>query len=146
MSLKDWLKNGWLVEHVASPEETRAHLDVIARDLKDCALSGMSPDRKLAIAYAAALQAATAALAAEGFRASRDAHHYRVVESLTHTLGLPAGQVRQLDTFRKKRNLCDYEVAGSVSDQEAEEALAFATELKGRVEAWLQKKHPELLA
>lgn len=43
-----------------------------------------------------------------------------LIESLAHALGLPAGQVRQLDTFRKKRNLCDYEVAGSVSDQEAE--------------------------
>ena len=146
MSLKDWLKNGWLVEHAPSPEETRAHLDVVARDLKDCVLPDLSPDRKLAIAYAAALQAATAALAAEGFRASRDAHHYRVIESLAYTLGLPAEEVRQLDAFRKKRNLCDYEVAGSVSEQEASEAAEFAAKLKRRVEAWLKKKHPKLMA
>ena len=101
MGLKDWLKNGWLVEHAPSPEETRAHLGVVARDLQDCALPGLSPDRKLAIAYAAALQAATAALAAEGFRASRDAHHYRVIESLAHTLGLPAARCANWTPFAK---------------------------------------------
>jgi len=40
------------------------------------------------IAYNAALQAAAAALAAAGYRASREQHHYRVIQSLRQT-GVP---------------------------------------------------------
>lgn len=146
MSLKNWLDNGWLVSHQPSAEETSAQLAVVERDLKDCALEGMSADRKLAIAYAAALQSATAALHAEGYRPSGGAHHYRLVESLAHSVGLSTAEVRKLDAFRKKRNLCDYELAGSVSDQEAAEAERFALDLKEKVFAWFQKRHPELLS
>ena len=66
----------------------------------------------LAIAYNAALQCAIAALAACGYRASREAHHYRVIQSLPHTIGADAKLVAQLDAFRKKRNVGDYERAG----------------------------------
>ena len=40
------------------------------RDLRDCAQEGLRPDWQLAIAYNAALQAAQAALAASGYRAT----------------------------------------------------------------------------
>jgi hypothetical protein len=49
------------------------------------------------IAYNAALQAATAALAAAGYRASRDAHHYRVIQSLKETIGADASVVTTFD-------------------------------------------------
>ena len=62
MSLKDWLKNGWLVEHKTSPQEITDLLGVMDRDLADCETPGLSPDWRLNIAYNAALQAATALL------------------------------------------------------------------------------------
>jgi len=64
--LKDWLRNGWLIEHHASSREIRDLLGVVDRDLADCRVSGLSPDWRLNIAFNAALQAATAALAAAG--------------------------------------------------------------------------------
>jgi hypothetical protein len=57
--------------------------------LRDCQISGLSADWQLNIAYNAALQVATVALAAAGHRAAKDAHHYRVIQSLTYTM--PAG-------------------------------------------------------
>lgn len=36
MSLKDWLKNGWLVEHKTSKQEIRNLLAIAERDLADC--------------------------------------------------------------------------------------------------------------
>ena len=63
MSLHEWLSNGWLTEHVTSPEEVRDLLGVCDRDLKDCRTPGLSADWRFSIAYNAALQAATAALA-----------------------------------------------------------------------------------
>jgi hypothetical protein len=46
-------------------------LHIADRDLKDCEAGGLSADWKLNIAYNAALQAATAALAASGYQAAR---------------------------------------------------------------------------
>ena len=82
MSLDDWLKRGWLVEHKTSREEVGELFGVADRDLEDCQTPGLSPDWKLNIAHNAALKVATAALAACGFRASRQGHHYRVIQSL----------------------------------------------------------------
>ena len=56
MSLKDWLKKGWLVEHQASQQEIADLLTVAERDMADCRAEGLSPDWRLNIAYNAALQ------------------------------------------------------------------------------------------
>ncbi len=145
MSLSDWLKRGWLVEHKPNRQEIADLFGVAKRDLDDCQTAGLSPDWKLNIAHNAALQTATVALAACGFRASRQAHHYRVIQSLTYTIGSDATIVTQLDAFRKKRNMADYERAGMVSEQEAKEMIQLAHELRRNVEAWFQREHPELM-
>jgi hypothetical protein len=82
MSLKDWVQDGWLSEHQSSREEIKNLLGLVHRDLRECQAEGLSADWSFAIAYNAALQAATASLAAAGYRASRDSHHYRVFQSL----------------------------------------------------------------
>ena len=145
MTLKDWLKNGWLVEHKTSRAEIADLLGVIDRDLDDCETSGLSPDWRLNIAYNAALQAATAALAASGYRAAREAHHYRVIQSLAYTIGADRELTTQFDRFRKKRNIGEYDRAGTVSDQEAGEMVALAKNLRDDVYTWLRKHYPELL-
>ena len=144
MNLRDWVASGWLVEHQTSPQEISDLLGVADRDLGDCRAPGLSPDWRLAIAYNAALQLATAALAAAGYRAEREAHHYWVIQSLAHTLGADAKTVDALDGFRKKRNIGGYERAGAISDKEAEEAIALARRLRGEVHAWLRANHPRL--
>jgi hypothetical protein len=146
VSLSDWLKYGWLIEHRPTPEEIRDLLALVDRDLKDSEVDALSPDWRLGIAYNAALQAATAALAACGYRAAREAHHYRVLQSLTHTIGAPSALIIRLDVFRKKRNLGGYERAGAVSDQEAGEMIELARALDATVRRWLWEHHPELLA
>jgi hypothetical protein len=113
--------------------------------LRECQAEGLSPDWRLAIAYNSALQSATAALAAAGYRAVRDGHHYRVIQALVYTIGADADFVATLDAFRKKRNISDYERSGSVSAQEATEIFELARSLKKIVEARLKKEHPTLL-
>jgi hypothetical protein len=85
VTLSDWARNGWLLPHRTSPREIADLLAIVDRDLADSQASGLSADWRLNIAYNAALQAATAALAASGYRASRDQHHYRVIQSLELT-------------------------------------------------------------
>jgi len=145
MSLTDWLKNAWLVEHESSAEEIADLLTVIDRDLRDCHLPGLSPDWKMAIAYNAALQVAIAALAAVGYRVARESHHFRAIQSLGLTLGCDNATIAHAEAFRKKRNISDYERAGNVSNREAEEMIALATRLRQQLLVWLQETHAELV-
>jgi hypothetical protein len=145
MTLSDWLARKWLATHHTSRQEIADLLALAERDLTACRTPGLDPDWRLSIAYNAALQLATAALAASGYRATREAHHYRVIQSLAHTIGADAALVEQLDQFRRKRHHGAYERAGLVSATEAEEMFARATQLQSRVLAWLHRHRPELL-
>ncbi len=146
MSLADWLKNGWLIEHRTSAREVADLLAVVERDLADSATEEISADWRMNIAYNAALQAANAALAAAGYRASRDQHHFRVIQSLRETIGTTAERVATFDAFRKKRNITGYERVGAVSDADATEMHQLAVAIRDEVLTWLRRHHPRLLS
>src|SRR5580658_7764689 len=109
VSLEDWRKFGWLKEHKTSRQEIADLFAVADRDLTVSKTPGLHNDWRFNIAYNAALQLATAALAAAGFQAERAGHHYRVIECLGLTLGTDTTTIQKLDIFRKKRNISDYE-------------------------------------
>src|SRR5216684_7853963 len=135
-SLQDWLQFGWLKEHRASGQEIADLFAVADRDLAASKTAGLHNDWRFNIAYNAALQLASAALAAAGYQAERSNHHFRVIESLGLTLGVDATTIRMFDTFRKKRNISDYERTGGVSDLEADEMRHLAERLRVEVEVW----------
>jgi hypothetical protein len=139
------LEKGWLVKHRPNRREIKELLGIADRDTADAQAEGISTDTRLSIAYNAALQLAVAALAAAGYRAGREAHHYRVIQSLAFTIGANTDLIDQLDGFRKKRNISDYERAGAVSEHEAEEMLTLAKTLRDTVTVWLKNNHPELV-
>jgi len=59
---------------------------LIARDLADAAIAGLSADRRFATAYNAALQAANMAIACSGYRiVSKIGHHQVSFESVPAT-------------------------------------------------------------
>jgi len=145
MSLRDWLNNGWLIEHKTSRQEITDLLAVADRDLADCQAEGLSPDWRLGIAYNAALQAATAALAIAGYRATRAEHHYRTIQSLAYTIGADADIVTRFDAFRKKRNIGGYERAGLISTREADEMVDLARRLRCEVEESIRMQRPDVL-
>jgi len=144
MSLHNWLANRWVVQHEPSREEVEDLLAVVARDLTDAAIDSLSSDWRLGIAYNAALQLATMALAAEGFRPGRERSHERAILSLRFTLGVDSNIVDTIDGVRRKRNISNYERASTVSDTEAQEMYTIALELRDRVTRWLTDHHPEL--
>ena len=143
--MADWLKNGWLTPHKTSAREIADLLAVVERDLIDSGNKDVSADWRMNIAYNAALQAATAALGAVGYRATRDQHHYRIIQSLRETIGANADLVSRFDAFRKKRNITGYERAGGVSDSEAAEMRDLAISLRDEVIVWIRNQSPELL-
>lgn len=123
-----------------------AELRAVAnREIRD-AETVESNDGRLGHAHTACLAVATAALAASGYRVRQGsmAHHWRLIESLEHTLGLTPGQVKELQDYRKKRSLSIYERAGIVTNSEASAALAAARRLRDQLSAWLATEHPDL--
>lgn len=146
MTLQDWLQSSWLTPHKTTPQEIGALLAMSDRDLRNCRASGLDPDWQLSIAYNAALQASISALAAAGYRVSKgESHHHRAIQSLAFTVKCDPSLIAKLDKLRKKRNVTEYERAGAVSAQEADEMIRTAKSLRTAVEAWLKKEHPKLL-
>jgi hypothetical protein len=138
VSFADWVKNDWLVAHKNSKQEIANLLGIVVRDLKDSQAKDVSDDWRFAIAY-------NAALAAAGFRASRDNHHYRVIQSLELTVGKDGKFIRAFDAFRKKRNISNYDIGGGISHREVEEMIGIAKTLQQDVEHWIRANHATLL-
>jgi len=145
VSLTGWRANGWLREHRTSHSEIVKLLGAGDRDLADAATSTLSTDRRHNIAYEAALKFATAALAAAGYRATRESHHLRTSESLSLTIRADPATVRRLDRARQRRNVTEYEGGGMISEGEAGEVFRLAGQLRDRVRGWLEVEHPELM-
>ena len=145
ISLADWLKNGWLIDHQTSRQEIQHLFRLADRDLADCRNLTLSADWQFNIAYNVALQCAKAALAAAGFRAAKDAHHYRVIQSLKFTLGTEDRIIQKLDAFRKKRNISEYDHAGAITAVELNEMIVLAGNLRKSVEAWIVAEFPSLV-
>ena len=139
MSLSDWVHNGWVTPQPVSDVEIADLLRIADRDLKDCGVKGVSADWRFNIAYNAALQASRAALFGAGFRASRESHHHRVIQSLSLTLKLPANEIKKFDMFRTKRNFSDYEAVGAVSENDVMEMVRLARTVRESTGDWLKK-------
>jgi uncharacterized protein (UPF0332 family) len=144
MSLGDWLEDKLIVKHRPSAGEIAELLHICDRDLEKVEIIEVGPDWRLSIAHNAAVQAAKAALAAAGYRARKEGQHYLVLQSLAFTIKTDAATIKQLDKFREKRNISDYERAGLVTEQEAEEMIALAKRLRRDIGQWLRAHYPRL--
>ena len=80
--------------HKSSKKELDNMRALIARDLTDAAIVGLSADRKFATAYNAALQAVNMAIAGAGYRIVSKVGHHRVsLESTKLVLCSPFAHV-----------------------------------------------------
>ncbi len=144
MTLENLARIGRLQAHAATHEEIRKLLAGAARSLKDAGNTSNSNASRLTLAYTAIMEAAQAALFANGFRPSKSegGHHMTMVQSLVHAIGLEPARMRVLDIIRHKRNAVDYS-GEDAEPSDAREAVAAAKALLADVSAWLAKNHPE---
>ncbi len=145
--LRRWVEAGALRPQRTSRREIADLLAVVDRDMSDALATGVSLDRRFAIAYSAVLGLASMVLAASGYRAAaRRGHHAVTLQALPEIMG---DDVREAATYfdscRVLRNASDYDRAGVVSASEVEELLREATAFRGRVLAWLRETHPRLV-
>jgi len=133
--------------HTASKAELDNMRELIARDLADAALAGLSADRRFATAYNAALQTANMAIACAGYRiTARIGHHKVTLECAALALGKSAESFTDyFETCRRKRNQIDYTQSHVATDTEANEIVMKAKEFYRLVESWISRNHPKLM-
>lgn len=119
---------------------------LVARDLADAQLAGLSADRRFATAYNAALQTANMAIACAGYRVTAKTGHHRVtLDAITLAVGAAASSYADyFETCRRKRNVIDYTRSDVASDSEADELVKMAREFDALVETWIGAKFPNL--
>jgi hypothetical protein len=146
MSWPQLLAKREVVPHATSAQELNNIRALIARDLADAAIPTLSPDRRFATAYNAALQCGTMAIACSGYRVSaRAGHHAVTFEAALLAIGPSvAGLTDYFDTCRRKRNTIDYQASSVATETEAEELLRNAVTFLSVVEAWIKANHPSL--
>lgn len=134
--------------HTTSAAETHELRNLVARDLKDAAIPGLSADRRFATAYNAVLQLSKMAIACAGYRVVTGVgHHQKTFEASKTALGKSGEQLADyFETCRRKRNFIDYDHAEVVTDTEADELLERAQEFQVLVETWIETNHPALKA
>jgi hypothetical protein len=146
MSLKQWADNGWLRPHLTSQQEIADLFAIVSRDLGD-AERNISADWRFGIAYNAALKLCTILLYASGYRPEKALQHYRTIAALPEILGARwRDEADYLDACRRKRNIAEYDRAGTVVEHDASELVSFVAELQEEVRRWLKKEHSELLS
>jgi hypothetical protein len=117
------LANKEAQRHKTSKKELDNMRALIARDLADAGIAGLSADRRFATAYNAALQAANMAIVCAG---------YRIMYA------------DYFETCRRKQNTIDYSFSNVATETEAKEILVQAAEFYNQVEDWITKTHPSL--
>ncbi|MCK4536255.1 MAG: hypothetical protein KAT93_04535 [Desulfuromonadales bacterium] len=132
-------------KHQSSRQEIQNLLQIVSRDISD-AQGPLSADWRFGIAYNAALKLCTILLHGSGYRPEKTLHHYRTIHSLPLILGESVqGDCEYLDVCRVKRNQAEYDRAGVVSENEADELIRFVEDFRMTVLEWLKTEHPEWL-
>jgi hypothetical protein len=146
MILDNLLRIGKLKPHAADQAEIGRLLAAAKRALADAGIERLSSDARLDLAYRAIMQAALAAMLAQGYRpaTSEPGHHQLIIQALPKTAGIAAERIRVLDGFRAARNQSDYRGV-PVSDAVAHECLAEARALVDEICSRLAAHHPRLM-
>jgi uncharacterized protein (UPF0332 family) len=119
---------------------------LVARDLADAGIAGLSADRRFATAYNAALQAVNMAIACAGYRVTAKTGHHKIsFDSMKLALGAGADKYADyFETCRRKRNVIDYTRSHVATETEANEILEKASEFHEVVEEWIGSTFPNL--
>ena len=147
MSLEQWLRNGWLQQSEPTVAQIQQLQRVVDRDVSDAQVVGLSPDGRFQHAYDAALQLCMIALLASGYQVPKGAgRHKRGIDSLRYTLGDRWSEsADHIERCSRLRGQAIYERIGAVSEQDADDLLDTAKQLRIDVVNWLRRNHAALV-
>lgn len=146
MSLKRLLAQDKLKRHKTSKKEITNLLRLIRRDFKDAKVKGLSLDRKFTTAYNAILQVAIILLYCKRYKPKGAGHHFTVFQAMKEILGKDYYDLADyFDACRAKRNITDYDYAGTISKAEVREIIKEAEKFLDIVLDWLKKYYPKYI-
>ena len=145
MTLENLRGIGRLHPHKTTAVEIRRLLGSAEAALADARRTQNSAATRFDMAYKAIMQCALAALMANGFRPSTSeaGHQQTTIQTLPKTIGLPPGKMKVLDSFRRARNLSDYE-GEPVEEAKVGECIEWAGALLIDVRTWIGNHQPDL--
>lgn len=127
---------------------SKAELDnlrsIIARSLKDVTAAGLSADYRFVMAYDAARTLSPLVVRAAGYKPRAANGHYNTLLALEATDPAFAKLSAYFDGCRMKRNQCEYDFAGGVSDTDADALLRSVKQFAVDAEAWIKARYPQL--
>jgi hypothetical protein len=135
-------------KRVTRVRPSKAELDnlrsIVARSLKDVTASGLSADTRFIIAYDAARTLSLIIVRASGYRPRSVGGHYNTFMGLEAADPAFAALSAYFDGCRMKRNDCEYDFAGGVSDTDADGLHKIVKKFAVDAEAWVKIHHPNL--
>ena len=127
---------------------SKAELDnlrsIVARSLNDVIAAGLSADARFMMAYDAARTLSLIIVRAEGYRPRSVGGHYNTFLALEAADPAFAALSAYFDGCRMKRNNCEYDFAGGVSETDADGLLKTVQQFAVDVEAWVKTHHSHL--
>ncbi|MCE0522228.1 MAG: hypothetical protein LV480_04885 [Methylacidiphilales bacterium] len=138
-----------LGRYVTAEPTSKAELDnlrsIVTRSLQDAVAAGLSTDARFVMAYDAARTLSLILVRSEGYRPKSGGGHYNTFLALHEADPIFATLSTYFDGCRMKRNGCEYDFAGGVSDTDADGLLKAVQKFKLDVEAWMTAHHPNLI-
>jgi hypothetical protein len=126
----------------------KAELDnlrsIVARSLKDATAAGLSVDARFVMAYDAARTLSLLVVRASGFRPRSVGAHYNTFLALEAADPAFAKLSAYFDGCRIKRNSCEYDLAGGITDTDADGLLATVQQFAADAEEWIYARYPHL--
>jgi SAV_6107-like HEPN len=135
-------------KRVARVLPTKAELDnlrsIVTRSMKDATAPGLSADARFIMAYDAARTLSLIVVRAAGYRPRSVGAHYNTFLALEAADPAFAALSAYFDGCRMKRNDCEYDFAGGVTDTDADGLLKTVRKFAKDVEAWINARYPSL--
>lgn len=112
---------------------------LVARNLKDAGVKGLSADNRFGLVYGAALILAKMVIAVAEYRVRGQSARFTTFEALEVAMGEQSKPFSiYFDRCRRKRNTLSYDAAGVVTETEAPEILKQVEAFRTSVEECLK--------
>ena len=138
MNIDSLEKEGYIKKLSVDKRKVKDALHIAKRDIKTAkSMLQQDMDWAFSIAYNAMLQTLRALMFSKGYRPSGSNQHISVVKFAE--LFLDRETVIIFDRMRRKRHITIYDIAGTISERDAEHAVATAEILLKKVEKIVQE-------
>lgn len=129
----------------ASKQELDELREMVATNLNDSQVRGVSAQGRYEFAYNAARLVTTVLIRACGYRVvSKSGHHYYTFQALEVVDPAFAKMAVYFDSARSKRNDFSYDTPVAISDTEADDLVRSVIQFRQDAEAWVKSKYPAL--